>query len=542
MARLSQWQDARATLEGRGVTLPSPASVRSAHSSASPQWAHIGGGNLYRALHAQIAQDLLDTGELASGVTVLQVHNPFLVEHVFKPYHGSTLQAILAPDGAVRERVIDATAQALVALPSHAEDWARAKELFCEPSLQMVTVTITEKAYATRTADGALSAACHADRAAGPGRPATSMGIVAALLLERFMSGAAPVAMVSTDNFSHNGKVFRAAVLDIAEGWAENGYASQEFLGWLGNEEHVAFPWTMVDRIVPGPSLQTAALLAGQGWDDLEIIDRPDAAPVAGFVNCEEPWYLAVEDSFPNGRPALEQAGVIMCSREQAERADTMKVCACLNPLHTALAIYGCLLGYDRIWKEMNDPELVALVRRIGIMEGIPSCPNPEVLDPAAFLRELLEVRLPNRGLPDAPQRIACDTSQKMPIRYGHTLGWHLDESSADTLVGLPLVFAGWLRYLMGVDDAGEPLALSPDPRLEELRAHLAGLKLGEADPEVIHRAAAPILADASLFGCDLYEAGIAQTVESLLQDELAGPGAVRATLARELERKESLS
>ncbi|MEY8678389.1 mannitol dehydrogenase family protein [Granulimonas faecalis] len=542
MALLSHWQDARTELEAQGVTLPSAPSVQAVRNGAAPQWAHIGGGNLYRALHAQIAQDLIDLDELESGVTVLQVHDPFLVEHVLDPYRGSTLQAVLRPDGTVQERVLDATSQAVAALPSHTEDWVRAKKLFCEPGLQMVTVTITEKAYGTRNPDGTLSAPCEADQKAGPLSPATPMGIVAALLLERFLHGAMPVAMVSTDNFSHNGEVFRKAVIDVAEGWVQNGSAPHGFLSWLSSEERVSFPWTMVDRIVPGPSPEVAEMLAAQGWDDLKVIDRPGGAPVAGFVNCEEPWYLVVEDSFPNGRPALERAGVTLCSRDQAEKADTMKVCACLNPLHTALAVYGCLLDYDRIWKETDDPDLVALIERVGCDEGLPACPDPEVLEPKAFLEELLDVRLPNRGLPDAPQRIACDTSQKMPIRYGRTLAWHLSAGDAGELVGLPLVFAGWLRYLVGVDDAGAPFQPSPDPRLLELQARLAGLGLDGASAEAIHRAVAPILSDTSLFGCDLYEAGIGTTVERLLKDELSGPGAVRATLAKELKNEKEHS
>lgn len=539
MAQLSHWQDERAGLEGRGVALPPETSVRTVHGGTAPRWAHIGGGNLYRALHAQIAQDLVDRGLLDSGVAVLQVHDPFLVDHIFRPYGGASLQVVLRPDGTTCERVLDATACALAALPSRPDDWARAKALFADPGLQMVTVTVTEKAYTTRTPDGELTEACLGDREKGPADPKTPMGIVAALLLERFLHGAAPIAMVSTDNFSRNGEVFRRSILDVVAGWVEAGHATAAYLAWLGDESRVSFPWTMVDRIVPAPSQGVAALLADQGWEDLSIVGRPGAAPVAGFVNCEEPWYLVVEDSFPNGRPALEQAGVTPCTREQAEKADTMKVCACLNPIHTALAVYGCLLGHDRIWKEMRDPELVALAERIGRVEDLPTCPDPEVLDPAAFLDRLLEERLPNPGLPDAPQRIACDTSQKMPIRFGHTLASHLSAGEADRLVGLPLVFAGWLRYLVGVDDSGAPFEPSPDPRLEELQGHLAGIALGTCDREAVHRAAAPILSDPSLFGCDLYEAGLGDRVERLFAEELAGPGAVRATLARELGRED---
>ena len=79
--------------------------------------------------------------------------------------------------------------------------------------------------------------------------------------------------------------------------------------------------------------------------------------------------------------------------------------------------------------------------------------------------------RLPNPFMPDTPQRIATDTSQKLPIRFGETIKAYLQDPSLDasSLQMIPLVFAGWLRYLMAVDDAGEPFALSPAPMLDTL-------------------------------------------------------------------------
>ena len=99
-----------------------------------------------------------------------------------------------------------------------------------------------------------------------------------------------------------------------------------------------------------------------------------------------------------------------------------MKVTTCLNPLHTALAVYGCLLGYTLIADEMKDPDLKRLVERIGYTEGLPVVTDPGIIRPEAFLKEVLEQRLPNPFMPDTPQRIACDTSQKVPIRFGETV------------------------------------------------------------------------------------------------------------------------
>ena len=80
------------------------------------------------------------------------------------------------------------------------------------------------------------------------------------------------------------------------------------------------------------------------------------------------------------------------------------------------------LLGYDLIADEMKDPILAKLVDQIGPVEGMPVVVNPGILSPEDFVREVIHDRLPNPFMPDTPQRIACDTSQKVGIRYGETI------------------------------------------------------------------------------------------------------------------------
>jgi len=250
---------------------------------------------------------------------------------------------------------------------------------------------------------------------------------------------------------------------------------------------------------------------------------------MAPFANAEAAWYLVVEDDFPNGRPPLDRAGVYLGDRAMVEAADEMKVTALLNPLHTALAVFGVVLGATSIAAEMADPDLAALVRRLGYAEGLPVAPDPRILHPRDFLDDVVERRLPNRNLPDTPQRIAADTSQKLPIRFGETLQKYAARGGGD-LLAIPLVLAGWLRYLLGVDDQGAPAALSPDPRLAELQQQLAGLSLGHVTPD---QAAQAARLTSAVVGTDLVEAQVA----GYFLDLAAGPGAVRATLQAFRER-----
>ena len=344
------------------------------------------------------------------------------------------------------------------------------------------------------------------------------------------------MAVVSMDNCSHNGEKLRASVLEIVSAWARRGLVGKDFVAWVSDEACVSFPWSMIDKITPRPADSVRDELLALGIEDIEPIITSKHTYIAPFVNAEVPQYLVIEDRFPNGRPALEEAGVYMSDRDTVNKTERMKVTTCLNPLHTALAIYGCLLGYTLIADEMADPELRALVERIGYKEGLPVVTDPGIINPRTFIDEVITQRLPNPFMPDTPQRIATDTSQKIPVRFGETLkSYEADpQLSPVSLVAIPLVLAGWLRYLLGVDDSGNAMQVSPDPMLPELQAALGSLSLGEY--ESVDSVLAPILANKNLFGVSLEEVGLAEKVTGMFKELLSGPGAVRDTLKKYLQ------
>ena len=536
MVSLKHWQDNVEQLKAMGVRLPQ-ADVDGVRQAGlkHPRWIHFGGGNLYRAFHAQVAQDVIDAGGMDRGVVVVETFQPFTVDEVYRPYNSDILQVIMDEDGTLDQRVLSCTSGALFGNPRRPQEYQQLMSYFESPELQMATFTITEKGYALHDAAGELFGHVAKEVADGPAGASSTMGIVAALLLARFNAGAAPIALVSTDNFSQNGRRFRDAVLTVAKGWRDAGHVSQEYLDYLEDESRVSFPWSMIDRITPNPAPATEEALKAQGWDDLELIPTGSGVSFAGFANTERTCYLVVEDSFPNGRPALEKGGVILTDRETVDRADTMKVTACLNPLHTALAVYGCLLGYTKIADEMTNPQLRRLVECLGYDEGMPVVVNPGVIDPKDFIDTLITHRLPNPALPDAPQRIAQDTSQKMPIRYGHTINAYAAAGlDASKLECIPLVVAGWMRYLLAVDDNGDAFVPSPDPMLQQLQDLLAkgDIAVGVTDAAVVHKALLPILSNTEIFDCDLYQVGLGEKVEQAFCELNAGPGAVASVLA----------
>ena len=522
----------KAEWEALGVKLPAfDHDAMTAKTKEHPVWVHFGAGNIFRGFIAALQQRLLNEGLQDRGIIAADTFDYDIIDKIYTPFDNLTMMVTLNPDGSTSREIIGSVAEGLRADSSDAAMMARFKEIFTDPGLQMISFTITEKGYALYRPDGSLMPVVQADIDEGPAHARHAMSMVAALLFERFQAGAAPLAVVSMDNCSHNGEKLQSSVMTVAKAWAEKGYVGQDFIAYLEDESKITFPWSMIDKITPRPHKIVEEQLVKDNIEDMEPIVTSKNTFIAAFVNAERPQYLVVEDKFPNGRPPLEKAGVYMTDRDTVNKTERMKVTTCLNPLHTALAVLGCLLGYKRIYEEMRDDDLRRFVEHIGYVEGMPVVTNPGVLDPRAFLDAVLNERLPNPYIPDMPQRIACDTSQKIPVRFGETIKAYIASDSLEisSLRAIPFAIAAWLRYLLAADDELSPMELSDDPRLPELQEKLAGIEVGK--PESCAGQLGAILSDASIFGADLCKAGLSGTVEGFFKQMLTGRGAVRSAL-----------
>ncbi len=531
IADRSQW-------EAKGYRLPEyDLEKMIAATKEKPFWIHFGAGNLFRAFHANVVQNMLNAGDLDRGLIVAEGFDYEIVEKMYAPHDNLGIVATLKADGSIEKTVVGSVAESLPLDSDNEAAYGRLMEIFENPSLQMATFTITEKGYSLVNGKGEQLPDVTTDFAAGPQKPASYMGKVTSLLYARYKAGELPIAMVSTDNCSHNGDKLYAAIAAFAKAWAENGKAEEGFVSYIDSEK-VSFTWSMIDKITPRPDASVEKILMEDGVEELDPVITSKNTYVAPFVNAEETEYLVIEDDFPNGRPDLTKGGLMFTDRETVDKVEKMKVCTCLNPLHTCLAVYGCILGYKKISDEMNDAELKKLVETVGYVEGLPVVVNPGILDPKEFIDTVLQVRVPNPFMPDTPQRIATDTSQKLAIRFGETIKAYAESDELDvaSLKLIPLVFAGWLRYLMAVDDAGNTFELSPDPLLDTVCPYVAGFKLGEVgDVAEVEAALKPILENAKIFGVNLYEVDMAETVCNYFKELTAGIGAVRETLKKYL-------
>ena len=524
-----------AAWKAAGIRLPEyDVEAVAARTRENPVWVHFGAGNIFRIFIGGLADKLIAKGEMDRGITCVETFDFDVVDKIYTPYDNLVLAVTLKADATTEKEVYGSLTEAIKAQSSVPEYWNRLKEIFANPGLQMISFTITEKGYALRNAAGDFFPFIQADIDNGPDKAGSAMAVVCALLAHRFATCKAPLAVVSMDNCSHNGEKLRGSILTMAQEWEKKGFVSPEFVAYVSDEAKVSFPWSMIDKITPRPADSVCEELTKAGVEDIAPVITGKRTYIAPFVNAEGPQYLVIEDRFPNGRPPLEKAGVYMTDRDTVNMTERMKVTTCLNPLHTAMSVNGCLLGYTRICEEMKDEDIVKLIRRLGYVEGLPVVVDPKIMSPKAFIDEVVEQRLPNPFMPDDPRRIATDTSQKVGIRFGETIKSYVATGrDMNELVSIPLAIAGWMRYLLAVNDNLEPMEVSADPMKDELQAQLAGIEAGK--PETYKGQLRPILANANIFGSDLCAIGLADKIETIFVEELAGKGAVRATLKKYL-------
>lgn len=526
--------------EKAGIELPKyDVEKTSEKAKEKPQWVHFGIGNIFRIFIGGIADGLLEEGEWDRGIICAEAFDYDVVDKIYEPFDNLGLNVILHSDGTREYKVIGSLAEAVKASAEDPIQWKRLKEIFSNPSLQMVTFTITEKGYALLKSDGTWLPFAEADVRKGPEAAVGVMAVVTAMLYERYKAGKYPLALVSMDNCSQNGAKLREAVMMVAEEWQKAGFVEDGFTEYVSNEKLITFPWTMIDKITPRPSEQIADDLEALGVENMQPVITEKRTYIAPFVNAEKPQYLVIEDNFPNGRPALEKGfGVYMTDRETVNLSERMKVTVCLNPVHSAVGPLGVVLGYDLFAHMLNTNEdMMRMARMVAYDEGLLVVPNPGILSPQAFVDELFNERFPNEYLGDTNLRLAVDVSQMVGIRFGETIKAYVAKyGDASRLTAIPLGIAGWLRYMLGIDDEGKPYELAPDPMSEEIREQLKDIVVGQ--PETFKEQLKPILSNERIFFTNIYETGLGEKIETIFREMIGGQGAVKAAIHKYVGEK----
>jgi fructuronate reductase len=381
--------------------------------------------------------DVLATGSASGGICAVSLRSADL-HRVLAP-QGHLYTLLERGDGGDRARLIGAIRETVVA----AGDPEAALRRLTDPAVQVVTVTVTESGYCSAGPSGPLDTSRPeiVHDLAHPGAPRSLPGLLVEALARRRAAGTAPLTVVSCDNLRANGPATRRVVSELAE------RRGGDLAAWIRGA--VAFPSSMVDRMVPATSDDVRVLAA-------ERTGMADAWPVVTEPFSQ--WVL--EDIFPGGRPPWERAGVELVTDVAPFEQAKLRI---LNGAHSALAYLGLLAGHTTIADAVADPVLGPLVEAMLGEEVVPTLTPPPGLDLAAYAATVLR-RFANRPLAYATAKVAGDGSQKLPVRI---LGTVADRLAAGAGIGrLTLVVAAWAACVLGPRSGEFGIR---DPELERL-------------------------------------------------------------------------
>jgi fructuronate reductase len=402
---------------------------------------HLGIGAFHRAHQAAYTQEALGVRFGPWGICGVSLRSPDTRDRLAAQDHLFTL---IERDGeAARAGVIAAVRETLFA-PA---DPAAVIDRIAAPETQLVTLTVTEKGYCLDRRTGELDQD-HPDirhDLASPAAPRSAIGYLVRGLARRRAGQGGPLTLLSCDNLPANGRALERAVTCLA------GLVDPALERWI--LDRVAFPGSMVDRIVPASTAETARLaLALTGFED------------QAALACESFRQWVVEDRFAAGRPAWEAVGVELVG--DVAPYETMKI-RLLNGSHSTIAYLGYLAGYQTVAEAMRDADLRDLIWRLMTTEIAPTLAVPAGSDVTAYMRRLLE-RFSDPGLAHRTWQIAMDGSQKLPQRLLGTIAQCLDDGRP--IACLALAVAAWMRYVGGRDEAGRPIDVV-DPLADRLTA-----------------------------------------------------------------------
>ena len=457
---------------------------------------HFGPGAFFRAFIGPYSDDAMRAAGGDWGIIAVSLKSP-AARDALVPQRCLYTALERGPDGDV-PRQVEAINDVLVA----PEDPGAVLDVMTRPEIRIISLTVTEKGYCHNPRTGNLQSA-HPDIAHDiitSDAPRTALGFIVLALARRREAGIPPFTVLCCDNLPSNGAMLRNFVTALASHRDAAG-TSDRLADWIA--DHVAFPSTMVDRITPAT---TAADLE----DFASISGHHDAALVI-----HEPFrQWVIEDDFPQGRPDWHLAGAQMVA--DVERHELMKL-RCLNGTHSALAYLGYLAGHETIADAVADPIFASFCERLWHDEILPTVPQPEGEDLPAYCAALL-ARYRNPAIRHRTWQIAMDGSQKLPQRI---LGTLRDNLAAGRMPkGLCLVIAGWMRYVAGIDEAGQPIDVR-DPMADHLKQ-----AANSADPVTA------LLSIEAIFGSDLAgNENVVATIRSAYR-RLSDDGAARAVMA----------
>ena len=468
---------------------------------------HVGVGGFHRAHMAMTIDRLMSQG-LASewgicGVGLLEGDRR--MKTILDAQDHLYTVTVRAPDGGEETTVIGSIVDYLFA----PDDPEAVLERMADPDVKIVSLTVTEGGYNVDRVSGSFDVTTPAVAADIAGQvPSTVFGFVTEALRRRRDRGISAFTVLSCDNVQNNGDIAAGAFTAFAAA------KDPQLAEWIST--NVVFPNSMVDRITPAT---TAA--------DVEQISESIGVRDEWPVVCEPFFQWVIEDHFPMGRPALEEADAQLV--QDVEPYELMKL-RLLNASHQALCYFGYLMGYRLVHDATTDPLIESFQLRYNDEEATPTQQPVPGVDLTAYNRTLIE-RFSNPAVADTIARLCAESSDRIPKWLVPVVRRQLDTGGA-VACGAAII-ASWARYAEGVDEHGQPITVV-DPLRDEL---MAIARTQQEDPLAFVRNARlfgdlvddpRFVADYLAAARDLRTVGARRTLENLLTRSPAGAAPAR--------------
>ncbi|NQZ13557.1 MAG: mannitol dehydrogenase family protein [Alphaproteobacteria bacterium] len=390
---------------------------------------HLGPSHFGRAHTLRFLDDIAAT-DPNWGVTMIGLRSPDVRDALKEQDNLYSLIELDGKDNA--KRVIGCITDMIVA----PENPQAALDAIADPSIKLVTMTVTEKGYGYDPQTGTLDFNRPDIKACleSVDEPSTAIGYLVAALEKRMHSGAPPVTVISCDNVGKgelgNGVILQNLVLAYA------AHKSRELREYI--ENHATFPSTMVDRIVPSTTPHQKEF-ARTGTD----IDEQWPVFGEGFKQ----W--VIEDKFAGDMPDFASVGATIASDVNPFKSMKIRM---LNGAHMALGCIGRLAGYQYVHEAIKDPDIHDFMQKV-IGETTATLTPIDNVDFSLYSVGLME-RLDNRKMPDELWRVVRNalTSKIQPrnldiVKSAIAGGTEFEH--------LSFVTAAWIQYLKGHDDQG---------------------------------------------------------------------------------------
>jgi fructuronate reductase len=452
--------------------------------------AHLGVGAFHRCHQAEYTDDMLEARGGDWGIVGVNLRPPLLVG-ALGVQDGLYARRLRDDSGVDECRIIGCIRQTIDAQ----DDSALAIAALANPRIKVVTLTITEKGYCHIPATGALDDK-HSDIVHDlrrPDAPHSAPAILVAALERRRLAGAAGLTLLSCDNIPSNGAILSGIVHALAQA------RSPALAKWIA--DHVAFPSSMVDRIVPATTDADIEAISG-------ILGLSDGACVIG-----EPFrQWTIEDRFSGERPPWDAAGAEFVSDVSPYERIKMRV---LNGAQTTLCYLGALAGLEYTFEDVRHPVLERFARAMLEEETALTLPSAPGMEARAYI-DLSLRRLRNPNIRHRNHQIATDGSQKIVQRLLNPMRDRL--RSGASIERLACATAGFIAYLAAAAPAFGARWMPSDPFAGALREIADG---AAGDMEALARRS---LAVSAIFGADLPQApqvatAIARHLTGLLSD-----------------------